>query len=87
MGGYNGTTSTQLSSAEVFDSTTNTWSPLPDMEQKREYCTAVVIGCCIYVMGGHYGLTALKSVEKFDTSTNMWSNVPDMPHVLHKATV
>ena len=84
-GGYDDTT--QLSSAEVFDSTTGTWSALPNMKQKREYCTAVVIGCCIYVMGGHGEDLALHSVEMFDTTTNTWTDVPDMPYSSYMATV
>ena len=69
-----------LSSAEVYDVTTQEWTRLPDMKEKREYCAATAVGNRIYIVGGEdEGSTYLSSCEVFDTSTNTWlSPIPDM---------
>ena len=74
-----------LSSDEVYDVTTQEWTPLPDMKEKRRFCAVTAVGNRIYVVGGEDGSNPHSSCEVFDTSTNTWSSpIPDMKEKRHK---
>merc|ERR1712038_790349 len=77
FGGYDGRT--QLSSAEVYDTTSQQWTKLPDMKQQRSGCSATLVGNSILIVGGDNGSTALSSCEVFDIFTDTWSSpIPDI---------
>ena len=61
-----------LSSSEVFNISTNTWSSsiIPDMNEKRCGCQAVSIGPSIYVMGGENDAVVTSSVQVLEINTN-----------------
>ena len=40
------------SSAELYNSTTETWCTLPRMHKPRKLCSGVFIDCKFYVIGG-----------------------------------
>ena len=74
-----------LSSAEVYDSKSNKWSHLPDMNEKRDYCAVTSVDGKVYVVGGivhdadgGWNDTIFASCEMFDPATNEWSTIPDM---------
>ena len=62
------------------DTTTQEWTQLPDMKEKRCYFAATALGNRIYIVGGYDDLQYLSSCEVFDTSTNTWSSsaLPEM---------
>merc|ERR1712038_1463698 len=73
---------TCLSSAEVYDNSTQKWTQLPDMKEKREHCAATAVGNRIYIVGGNDGSTYHSSFEVFDSFTNTWlSPIPDMKEI------
>ena len=72
FGDYNGLN--YLSSAEVYDITTQQWTQLPKMKEKRSGCEATVIGNTIHFVGGKDQSNFHCSCEMFDTSTNTWSS-------------
>ena len=41
-----------LSSAELYNSTTESWCTLPRMHKPRKLCSGVFIDCKFYVIGG-----------------------------------
>jgi hypothetical protein len=51
------TDDTMDTSMEMFDGPSNKWSDGPSMSRKRVYSSAVILGPCIYVTGGHTGVT------------------------------
>ena len=61
-----------MDSAEVFNCSTNTWSMLPPLIQRRCSCSCAVLRNQLYVVGGVCGPLALSHVEKFDTTLNSW---------------
>ena len=69
-----------IGSAEVYDPTSGTWSPVGSMSEKRMYFSAVLLeDGTVLVIGGigeraGEGLTILDSTELFDPSTNTWSS-------------
>ncbi len=75
---FGGRDGTCLSSADVYDVTTQEWTQLPDMKKERSDCAATAVGNRIYIVGGEDGIPH-SSCEVFDTSTNNWlSLIPDM---------
>ncbi|HNT33550.1 MAG TPA: kelch repeat-containing protein [bacterium] len=72
-----------LSSCEVLDPESKTWTQLGNMQVARSDFDSVLIGSRIYVMGGVYrdefrGDVFLSSCEVFDTNTGTWECLPDM---------
>ena len=59
-----------ISCAEVYDSTSNEWSPLPDMREKRWGCSVVSVNGKINVIGGYDSGIIHASGEMFDPATN-----------------
>lgn len=53
MGGFDGTTT--VSSVEIFDPRLGSWTIGEPMNRPRGYSAAVVVGDCIYNMGGVKG--------------------------------
>ena len=77
-----------LSSTEVFDIETGSWSDGPAMLEARSGFGATVLGDRIFVAGGEifdqsngFTATALDSVERFDGEA--WRLAPPLPRRLH----
>jgi endoglucanase len=70
-----------LSSAEIYDPGTNSWTPTASMSTARVYAAAVTLSDGdVMVAGGQDGSgTALASVELFDPSAQTWSAFSPMP--------
>lgn len=72
---YEGTCRT----AERFNLTSETWECLPDMHEKRHFCSGFSMDGCFYVVGGMSELFyTLHSGEFFDPKTGMWTFLPEM---------
>ncbi|GAU42769.1 hypothetical protein TSUD_239320 [Trifolium subterraneum] len=69
-----------LSSSELYNSDTNTWEVLPDMNTPRRMCSAVFMDGKFYVLGG-VGVdktTQLTCGEEFVLKTRKWSKISNM---------
>lgn len=78
LGGFNGQEC--MNSAEFYDPTTNTWSPLPNMISRRSGVSCVAHKGYIYVVGGFNGLSRMNTGERFDPETQTWSSIREMYH-------
>ena len=70
-GGYNGVTATAwLASTEIYQPSTNTWTPGPSMNAERAYQTATLLpDGQVLVAGGDNGSNALASAELYSAGT------------------
>ena len=77
-----------LSSAELYNSTTESWLTLPRMHKPRKLCSGVFIDGKFYVIGGvgignpsasdGASLKVLTCGEVYDLRTGTWFEIPDM---------
>jgi len=77
MGGVNSNLQTGLSTLEVFDPSTNTWSTPTTtgaLIGRDVFGTAVVNGL-IYVIGGYSGATDPNTNQVFDPTANTWTDL------------
>ncbi len=77
-----------LSSVEIFDTDSGTWSSGPSMQEARSGFGATVLDDNIFVAGGEvfdqsdgFVATALDSVERFDGEN--WTFIEPLPRPLH----
>src|SRR5262249_22186263 len=70
-----------VSTVEVLDTTTGTWSSAPAVPNAREGAAAAVVGGRIYVIGGFSRATNsyVSAVDVFDPLTNAWSSAAGIP--------
>ena len=67
-----------VSTAECFDSQTQTWVALPSMPRSRSYCAGAAVGSSFYVLGGtEYGIPAATYLV-YDVQKKEWT-VHDAP--------
>jgi N-acetylneuraminic acid mutarotase len=68
-----------LSSAELYDPATNSWSPAPSMASARNAHTATLLATGqVLIAGGMMFSTTLAGTELYDPATNSWSSGPSM---------
>ncbi|KAI4314185.1 hypothetical protein L6164_027119 [Bauhinia variegata] len=69
-----------LSSAELYNSETQTWELLPSMNKPRKMCSGVFMDGKFYVIGGIGGSEAklLTCGEEYNIQTRTWTEIPDM---------
>ncbi|XP_027124798.2 F-box/kelch-repeat protein SKIP11-like [Coffea eugenioides] len=77
-----------LSSAELYNSMTESWCTLPRMHKPRKLCSGVFIDSKFYVIGGvgignpsasdGASLKVLTCGEVYDLRTGTWFEIPDM---------
>lgn len=84
MGGNNNGVNTidVLSSVEIYDPVSNTWSQGKHMSYTRACFMASAVNGKIYAMGGHDRFTnsnRLSSVEVYDPALDSWSAVKPVP--------
>ena len=60
-GGYDGISS--LNTVECYDPLTGKWSMVSSMNKHRSAAGVVALDGCIYVLGGHDGLSIFDSVS------------------------
>ena len=85
VGGISGTWDDALpamSSAEVYDPKTNSWSAIASMNIARRGCAAASLGGLLYVTGGSVGgasnAATLNSCEIYDPINNSWNMMTPM---------
>lgn len=72
-----------LSSAELYNSETGTWTLLPNMNKARKMCSGVLMDGKFYVVGGVGGPDSklLTCGEKYDFEKRRWTEIPNMSPV------
>jgi len=77
MGGYGN--DAYLNSAEVYDPSTDVWSPIASMQSIR-FAPAAALGPDgrIYAIGGYDGTGDTVTVEAYDPNTDTWTFVTPM---------
>ncbi|NDI36498.1 kelch repeat-containing protein [Chengkuizengella sediminis] len=73
-----GTENLPLSSVEVYNPETNTWTNVANMERERRYFKTEVMNGKIYAISGQDQVGTLNSVEEYDPSTNTWKYVSNI---------
>jgi N-acetylneuraminic acid mutarotase len=76
-GGANSQTE-QLTSLEIYDIQSRTWSAGADMPTGRNHVASAVVDGCMYVLGGRPPLN-LSVVEHYDPATDSWKTVAPLP--------
>ena len=66
-----------LNDVVMFNVTTHEYKKLPSMLEKRSFCTAVIMGDVIVVMGGR-NQTDLSTVEYYVIGESSWQELPAM---------
>ena len=91
VGGRYGPTGPLLKSAELFDPSTNTWSPVPDMSRERiQHAATLLPSGKVLVTGGLDAQNArIATAELYDPATNTWSSAGTLAHARdsHSATL
>lgn len=72
-----------LSSAELYNSETKTWTTLPSMKKARKMCSAVFMDGKFYVIGGIGGAESklLTCGEEYDLESGTWTEILNMSPV------
>lgn len=81
VGGYASANAPGLSTLEVYDPKTETWSSKADMPTARLWLSASAVNGKIYVFGGfqQFGSPPLKTVESYDVAGDTWETLAEMP--------
>ena len=74
--------------AERYDSQTNTWLQVPNMNLPRSHFCLQELGGKLYAIGGYCGTCAIPHVEYFDPLANTWTEIASMnkPRMNHGST-
>ena len=67
-----------LSSAEVYDPATNTWTAIASMSTPRYWFQTEVIDGKIYAIGGGGSSGTLSSAEVYDPAADTWTSIASM---------
>ncbi|KAF7092504.1 hypothetical protein CFC21_094980 [Triticum aestivum] len=74
-----------LSSAEMYDSETHTWTPLPSMNRARYGCSGAFMDGKFYVMGGFTSRWELLTCgEEYDLERRSWRLIDNMSQGLSR---
>ncbi|XBI77472.1 hypothetical protein VPH35_070562 [Triticum aestivum] len=73
-----------LSSAEMYDSETHTWTPLPSMNRARYRCSGAFMDGKFYVIGGSSSShEVLTCGEEYDSNLRSWRVIDNMSQGLN----
>jgi len=68
----------RLRSAERYDPSTNQWTRIQDMCERRSDASATAVQGLVYICGGFNGSDCLSSAESYNPATNQWALLPPM---------
>ncbi|EMS59637.1 F-box/kelch-repeat protein SKIP11 [Triticum urartu] len=78
-GGVDSSLTNVLSSAEMYDSETHTWTPLPSMNRARWKCSGAFMDGKFYVIGGRTSSDeVLTCGEEYDLNRRSWRLIDNM---------
>ncbi|KAM3206103.1 hypothetical protein ACQJBY_061655 [Aegilops geniculata] len=85
-GGYDDSSHNVLSSTEMYDSETHTWTPLPSMNRARFKCSAAFMDGKFYVIGGLSSSLdeVLRCGEEYDLNRRSWRVIHNMSQGLNQ---
>jgi N-acetylneuraminic acid mutarotase len=75
-----------LSTTELFDPATNTWTSAPAMSLVRSEHTASLLNSGKVLLAGGIGTAIRSSVELYDPATNTWVSAPSMAYARFRHT-
>ena len=78
VGGYTGSGSSQLATAELYDSGTGAWSNVASMGTGRMRHAIAAFAGIVYVAGGSDGNSYFSSAEAYDISADSWSTIASL---------
>ena len=80
-GAPNGSGTSSISAAEVYDPVTNTNTALDDMTSSRAWAACAAVNGKIYLFGGDPAFLSnpLQTVEEYDPAGNTWTGKANMP--------
>ena len=84
-GGFN--QSESLDTVECFDISSNRWSNLSRMSDKRGRFSVAVLNGQLYAVGGSTGSHDLSSVERYESNKDVWTHVQSLPFACSGAGV
>jgi N-acetylneuraminic acid mutarotase len=75
-----------LARSDVYDTATNSWSPVADMPRRLTHAGVAVVGTDVCFAGGYIGTGngfaqqfGTTEVWKYDSTTDTYSQMPDLP--------
>ena len=75
-GGFNGQEC--LNNAECYDPSTNQWTMIAPMRNRRSGVGVIAYRDHIYALGGFNGITRMNTGEKYNPASNTWQTIPEM---------
>nr|UBY07512.1 NBS-LRR disease resistance protein [Dasypyrum villosum] len=85
-GGVDSSHRNVLNSAEMYDSETHTWTPLPSMNRARYKCSGAFMDGKFYVIGGNSSSAELLTCgEEYDLNRRSWRVIHNMSQGLNEA--
>uniref|UniRef100_A0A8R7QX18 F-box/kelch-repeat protein SKIP11 n=3 Tax=Triticum urartu TaxID=4572 RepID=A0A8R7QX18_TRIUA len=84
-GGFDSSLTNKLSSAEMYDSETHTWTPIPSMNRARFRCSGAFMDGKFYVIGGiSSSHEVLRCGEEYDLNQRSWRLIDNMSQGLNE---
>uniref|UniRef100_A0A8I6Y796 Glutaredoxin domain-containing protein n=1 Tax=Hordeum vulgare subsp. vulgare TaxID=112509 RepID=A0A8I6Y796_HORVV len=86
-GGLDSSRTNALSSAEMYDSETHTWTPLPSMNRARYGCSGAFMDGKFYVIGGVSSTSSREPLtcgEEYDLNLRSWRVIDNMSQGLNE---
>ncbi|KAE8788973.1 F-box/kelch-repeat protein SKIP11 [Hordeum vulgare] len=84
-GGVDPSSANVLSTAEMYDSETHTWTPLPSMHRARWGCSGAFMDGKLYVIGGvSISDEVLTCGEEYDLNLRSWTVIDNMSQGLNE---
>ncbi len=74
--------SVSMATADVYDTTTDSWESETPLPLRRNEAGVAVVGTKIFLIGGRKDMDVLDSVDILDTTTHQWSPGPPLPQPL-----
>ena len=87
IGGRDVSIKTSLSKARRLDPSTNEWTDVADINERRYHACGAVMNGKIFIAGGQQTREAISSCEVYDPSTDQWQLMPSLRVPRHDASM